>query len=270
LITVDPPTRLPGVDHLSVSSLNLLAKCPERWRRRYLEREYEPPNGKMILGSSVGAAEGRSYSQVIETGELFTLEQVQDEFSAEWEDRIVREEIDWGSEKPGALKDSGVAVLDQYHTVIAPTIIPVSVEREFRFAWPGLDWHFTGFFDLEEASDDISDLKVRGRRLALEDADVDLQPAAYMFARRAEGSPARNFNFHTMVRPPSRSPYAEIVTTGRTNRQLDAFGDRVLLAASELAWRAENDVWSGAVPGSWWCSERFCGYWNSCPFGGLR
>jgi hypothetical protein len=265
--TIEPPAQLP-VDHLSVSSLNLLAKCPTKWHRRYILREYEPPGGKMILGSAVGAAEGQHYSQVIETGEGYTLEQVHDEFTAEWDDRTGRDDVEWGDDNPGDLKDSGIAAIDAYHTQIAPLVIPTSVEREFSLTWPGVDWTLTGFLDLEEDDGTVADLKVRGKKMMRSDADSDLQPASYLYARRAEGNPAPRFDFHTMVR--TKRPYAEVVSTERTDRQLDTFADRVFAAAAEIRWRAENDVWSGAVPGAWWCSSKFCGYWDSCPLGGLR
>lgn len=267
MITVDPPQTLP-VDHLSVTSIRLLARCPEAWNRRYILREYEPPNGKMLLGSSVGAAEGQHYSQVIETGEGYTLEQVQDEFSAEWEDRIGREEVAWGEDKPGELKDSGMLAIDAYHTNVAPLVVPTSVEREFNLTWQGVDWGLTGFLDLEEADGAVSDLKVRGKKMMQTDADVDLQVDSYLYARRAEDNPAPEFRFHTMIR--TKRPYAKIVSTRRTDLQLDTFADRVFLAAAEIEWRAEREAWSGAVRGSWWCSRKFCGYWSSCRFGGLR
>lgn len=266
-VTVDPPAQLP-VERLSVSSLRLFITCPESWRRRYIEREYEPPNGKMILGSAAGAAEAQHYGTVIETGEGFTTERVLDEFSAEWEDRISREEVAWGSESAGELKDSGIAALDAYHTLVAPQIVPVSVEREFTLSWPGLDWSLIGFMDLEEADGAVADLKMRGRKLSQADAAVDLQPTTYLYGRRAEGNPAPAFRYHTMVR--TKKPYAEVVPTVRTDRQLDSFADRVFSIAREIDWRAQNDVWSGAVPGSWQCSERFCGFWPTCPMGGLR
>jgi hypothetical protein len=265
-ITIDPPVKLP-IEHLSVSSLKLFISCPEKWRRRYLEREYEPANGKMILGSAAGAAEAQHYSTVIETGEGFTTERVQDEFCAEWDDRISREEVAWGTDVPGELKDSGVDALSQYHTLVAPRIIPVSVEREFRIGWEGLDWDLVGFMDLEDADGAVGDLKMRGRKLSAADAHVDPQPTTYLYARRAEGNPASRFDFHTMVR--AKKPYAEVVPTVRTDRQLDFFADRVFAIAREMEWRAANDVWSGAVPGSWQCSAAYCGYWGSCPMGGL-
>lgn len=266
-LTVDPPSILP-VKHLSVSSLKLFIECPEKWRRRYIEGEYEPPNGKMILGSAAGAAEAQHYGTVIETGEGFTSEQVLDEFSSEWDDRVEREEVDWQGESPGALKDSGAAALDQYHTRIVPRIVPVSVEREFSVSWEGLDWDLRGFMDLEEDDGGVSDLKMRGQKLKPEMAHSDLQASTYLYARQAEGNPSPEFRFHTMVR--TRQPYAEVVPTTRSGLQLTFFADRVFKIASEMLWRAENEVWAGAVPGSWQCSPKFCGYWNSCPMGGLK
>lgn len=246
-VTVDPPTMLP-VDHLSISSLKLFSQCPIRWRRRYLDRHFEPASGKMILGSAAGAAEAQHYSAQIDTGEGFSVERVLDEFSDEWEDRIGREEVVFGKDTAGELKDSGAAALRVYHTVHAPTVRPVSVEREFRIAWPGVDWDLTGFLDLEDADGTVADLKMKGRRMSDADARNDLQPTAYLVARRAEGNPAPRFDFHCMIRG-VKQPTAEIVPTTRTDAQLDAFTDRVFALAAEMAWRCEMDVWTGAAPG---------------------
>ena len=259
-VTIDPPVHLP-VEHLSYSSLRLAMQCPERWKRRYIDRLYEPPSGKMLLGSAAGAAEAQHYGLVIETGEGLSTEQVLDEFSAEWEDRISRENVDWGSDKPGALKDSGIRALDDYHTRIVPEVVPVSVERGFELSWPGLDWTVTGFLDLEEADGAVSDLKMRGKRLSERDAHSDLQPTFYLAARRAEGNPTSVFRFHTMVR--AAKPFAEVVSTARTDRQIDLLTDRIFAVAGELAWRAENDHWTGAAPGTWFCGT--CSY-ADCPW----
>lgn len=261
------PRALP-VGHLSVSSVNAYLKCPLKWKRRYIDRDYEPPGGKMILGSSVGAAEAHAYQEQIDTGQRPPTEHVLDLFADEWEDRTSREEIAWESDKPGQLKDDGIAVVKAYDLTIAPSVTATHVEREFTLQLEGVDWSFTGFFDVEQDDGAVADLKVRGRKLSPGDAAVDLQPTAYMLARRAEGNPAPAFRYHTMVRV--KQPYAEIVPTVRTDRQLDAFVDRLYGIAAEMHWRLENDVWQGAVPGSWWCSEKFCGYWDSCPLGGAR
>ena len=265
---VDPPSSLLGVvDALSVSSLNTLAQCPTRWRQRYVERIYEPTTGAQLQGKTIGAAEMQHFGQVMETGEGYSLEQVQDEFDAEWEDQA-RDDIDWGGKKPGELKDKALLVLDQMHTTVIPDIVPVTVERKFELSWPGLDWTFLGYLDVEEADGGISDLKVKASRVSQFAADYDPQATAYLFSQRAEEKPVGEFRFRVGVK--AATPFAETVRTNRTSTQLDAFQDRVFLAANEIVWRLETDNWSGAAPGSWVCGPRFCGYWSQCPFGGRQ
>lgn len=269
MTTLDVPSVLPeGLTHLSVSSLSTLAKCPEKWRRQYLERQYEPPSGKMILGSSAGAAETQHYAHVIEDGEGLTGEQVLDLFSDEWEERTSREDVDYGTDTPGALKDSGAAALGLYHSLIAPVTVPVSVEREFNVRFDECEWVLTGFLDLEEADGAVGDLKMRGKKPNPADAKSDPQPSAYLLARRAEGNPASSFRFHNSIR--TKQPSAYVEETTRTDNQLDAFAARVLAGASEIEWRTRTDNWTGAPPMSWWCGERMCGYWSTCRFGGKR
>lgn len=267
--TVDPPASLFGVvDYLSVSSLNTLAQCPIRWRRRYVDRIYEPTTGAQLIGKTVGSAEMQHFGQVMETGEGMTLEQVQDEFDAEWADQTATEEVDFGTDKPGELKDKAIQVLDAMHTNLAPEIVPVSVERKFELSWEGLDWTFLGYLDVEEADGAVSDLKVKGKRISQYQADFDPQATGYLFSQRAEGRPASEFRFRVGVK--AAKPFAETVRTTRTDKQLDVFQDRLFLAANEIAWRLESGNWSGATPGDWLCSQKFCGYWSACPFGAAR
>ncbi|MGD0387253.1 MAG: PD-(D/E)XK nuclease family protein [Solirubrobacteraceae bacterium] len=208
--TIDPPAQLP-IDHLSLSSIKKFMTCPMKWKRHYLDHDPEPSSGKMILGSAGHAALAQHYGDRIEGGPGFTAEQLLDEFAAEWEDRIAREDVSFGADTPGALKDSGAASLRVYHARIAPTVKPVAVEREFTFGWPGIvDWQITGFIDLE-AGDGV-----------LHDA------------------------FDTMVR--NKTPVVDVVPTARTDRQLDALTGRIFALAREIEWRCETDCWSGAAP----------------------
>jgi hypothetical protein len=260
VVAIEAPTTLP-VDHLSLSSIRLFSQCPERWRRRYLDREYEPPSGKMILGSAAGAAEARSYSQKMESGEAFSTEQVLDEFDAEYEDRIAREEIKWDGDVPGELKDSGLEALRCYHEWVAPEVIPVSVERPFELSWPGLDWNVIGYMDVEDFDGAVRDLKMRGKRMSKRDADSDLQPTLYLAARRAEGNPATEFRFDTMIR--ATKPFADVIGTERTDQQLDQMFARIFGVAREMVWRTISGNWSGAAPGTWFCGT--CSY-SGCPY----
>lgn len=261
------PRVLP-VENFSASAINTYLKCPLKWKRRYVDREYEPPSGAMILGSSIGAAEGFADQLVVDGEPRPSTEDVLDLYAAEFDERADRGDVDWAGENAGDIKDHGVLAVKAYERDIVPSIEPVSVEREFQLTFDGVDWGFKGYLDLEEADGGVVDRKVRKSKLGQADADGDLQPTAYLLARRSEGNPATGFRYHTLVK--TKTPYAEIVPTARTDRQLDAFIDRLYQIAAEIHWRLDADNWAGAVPGSWWCSHRFCGFYDSCPMGGAR
>src|SRR3982751_1709051 len=95
---VDPPVRLP-VSSLSVSSIRTFKKCPERWRRRYLEGEYEPVSPAAIAGGGGGRAEAEHFQCQIDRGRGLLVSDVLDVFSDEWDARVEEEAdkggVDW-------------------------------------------------------------------------------------------------------------------------------------------------------------------------------
>lgn len=252
------------VDHLSVSSLRLLRQCPEKWRRRYVERDYEPPNGRMVLGKVFGAAEAQSDHTQIESGEPLDTDQVLDVFADEFE-LAAGEEVDWQGERPAAMKDSGADTLRAYHATVTDLPAPVEAEREIRVDIGGIE--LLCYLDVERSDGAVEDRKLTGRKLSQRTADSDPQASAYLAARRAEGDPADRFVFDTAVRV--GRPYALRVETRRTDEQLDHFLAEIVQAAEEIEWRMQADNWSFAPPGAFWCGAGACGYWDSCLAGGL-
>ena len=260
-VLVDPPDRLP-VDYLSVSSLNLFARCPALWKRRYIDKITEPASGKMLLGSAAGGALAQHFSRQLESGTGLSTDELLDEYASGFDGRAGREEVIWGADTPGALKDSGVGALRAYHSEIAPQITPVSVERGFELSWEGAPFTLTGFVDLETAAGEVVDFKLSAQRLSAEKAAAELQPTVYLAARRAEGNPATGFAYHTMVR--TRKPYAEVVPAPRSERQLDLLTHRVFSLARAMAWRWAEDCWAGAPSDLAWlcrsCSAQDCAW----------
>lgn len=306
---LDPPRTLPGgLTSLSVSGVALYLKCPLKFRRRYFDHDYEPVSPALIVGHAVGRAEGTSYQTVITdryrptTGDV--LDVYSDEFDLKVEEETGRAGVDWEGERRGRVKDSGAQVLKVYHRDVAPKVRPVAVERKFEIALPHVDWTFTGYIDLEAAIGrvlGVDDFKARSHTkgpVNREEADGDLQATGYLFAKRAEEDfdeedalaalaehreraeaylrgeiPPRRFRYHNLVRPRvgAALPRDVVITeTTRTDEQLDSFLALLYNVAAEIEWRYESDVWTGAPPGAWWCSERWCGFWHSCPFGGAH
>lgn len=261
------------VSALSVSSIRELRKCPERWRRRYVESEYSPPSGPMLAGSAAGAAANATDHHYIEGGEFLPTDATLDVFSDEWDERLEREgeDADWGDDKPGSVKDLTAKALGSYIGQLDDLPKPIAVEREARLVYEGIE--FVSYLDREQHDGSIADRKVSGKRSPAGAADADLQATAYLAVRRAEaeaglaGEPT-GFEFHRLIRQKTKQ-FTEIEPTERSGDQLDAFLVGLYGAAEEIEFRLETDNWSFAPDGAWWCSQKSCGYWSQCRGGGL-
>ena len=259
------PTTLP-VDHLSASSVATYLRCPEQWRRKYLDHEPQAPKLGMIVGGAVGAVEGYSYQRVIDGGEQAKLPEALDLYDEEFEYKLSRADgLEASRQERGEAKDGGVRALSVYHSTIAPKTEPKSVERKFELRLGAAEWTVNGFFDVETPRP-VVDLKVKAKRLTQADADSDLQASLYLAARRAEGNPAPALDFH--VSTTAKQASAEVVSTRRSEAQLDQTLRLVAYVARDIEYRVASGNWVGAPPLAWWCAAGQCPYWSSCPFGG--
>lgn len=287
---LEPPRTLP-VGHLSVSSIGLWQKCQVRWKRRYIDNEFEPVSTSALLGSAIGGAERDSWGTQIETGLPLAEAEVLDAFSDGWELQVERardqggvvEDDDSGQARVtrrelARVKDSGARVLPVYHRQVASTVKPIAVERKFTVYVPDVEWTFEGYLDVETATT-IPDLKARTRSkgvVSAVEARDDLQATGYLFADRAErraiAAAARRFEFHSLVRAAPgvavRPADVRVTPALRTDAQLDAFLELLYLTAAQMHFALTYDIWAPAPRGTWWCSQTWCGFWDSCRFGG--
>jgi hypothetical protein len=260
-VQVDPPEQFP-ISHLSVSSLNAYLRCPEQWMRERILKEASRPNGKMAAGGAAGAALSQHYGRIIEGGEGFSIEQLLDEFCKALAGRQEREDVDWSGDEPGQVKDTAIGALRVYHQHIAPDVRPLAVEREFELSWPDCPFVLTGYLDLEEADGAVGDVKLSGSRWGQAKADSELQPDIYMGARLAEGNPAPEFRYHTLIRGKTKQT-AEIVHTQRSAHRLDMLTARVFSIARSIERRWLQDDWYGVGPDSTWMC-RGCSHASTC------
>jgi hypothetical protein len=270
---LDPPRTLP-VGHLSVSSMTTGQMCWLRWKFRYVDGAYERTGPTALVGTAVHTAERDSFQRQIDEGHRFSTSEVLDVYSDSFDLNVERsgERVRWGDEKPGTVKDSGAKVLPVYHHLVAPTVKPIAVEREFVVRPADVDWTFKGYIDVEQARG-LRDLKTRAPSkgvVSSHEAAQDFQATAELFARRAEGEPTpEGFTFDSLIRTPTPTPrHVMSTTTWRSDEVLDLFLEQLYGFAAEVDWRMTNDVWSGAPPGAWYCSEAYCGFWEQCPLGG--
>lgn len=269
---VEIPRRLPlrsdgsRLQTLSISSLALFWRCPERWRRRYLQREREPQSGPMIVGKAVGAAITQHYAAQI-AGQTLSASDADDVCGAEFDESALRPGADFGEDDPGELRTHGREALRAYLSDTAPKVRPVSVERKVELRFEKAQWAFVGYLDVEDESGTVVDVKVGKKHVTEPAARRSPQATSYLLARALEGHPAQRFEFHSVRRGAVRGERCQVIPAQRSDSQLRALEERIAQTARLIARCADSGEWPLASPDGWWCSQRMCAFWATCPAG---
>lgn len=116
-----------------------------------------------------------NYTQKVVTGRDLPLSEVRDYFADRFDEKLGGEEVAFEpGEKPGELKDQGVAIVAVHHKEIAPAVRPMLVEERFRVdLGDDFPYDLVGVWDLVERDGTIADGKALKRTPRQEDADKD-------------------------------------------------------------------------------------------------
>lgn len=250
--------------YLSNSAMQTFARCQEKWRRRYIAREYEPPSPNMLAGGAFHHAEQVADVALMDEQRLATPDVV-DLFVTEYDRKIDSEdEIRWGKEQPGELKDSATRAVGAYHDQ-RPEPKPIAVERKVSLSVGDVD--FVAYLDLETV-EGIVDRKLMGRAPTRGDLDRDPQATAYLAARKLEGNPAAHFQREAAVR--TKTPKVSVEQTTRTDSELDFWAREVVATSEDIDDALRRGRFRYAPPGSWFCQSATCGHFWDCPGGGKK
>ena len=207
--------------HLSVTQLRMFSRCPLQYKFRYVDGIVIPPYSEITLGKSIHQTLEENYRQKIETKENLALEYLTDVFSDTWE-RQVQGTFFEEDEKPGEIKDEGARILKNYHKVVAPTIQPVEVEKEFNLFLDGTLYKMKGFIDVVTDKGLIIDHKVTKRAFSQDQVMSDIQLTAYAFAYRTlNGKDEEGLRFDVMVR--TKEPKIQQVYASRSQEDINRF-----------------------------------------------
>jgi CRISPR/Cas system-associated exonuclease Cas4 (RecB family) len=151
------------LDHISATSVKMIARCPEQWRRRYLGGEKTPPAAALIAGRADHAAIEKSMKQKVSSHVDLPTPEVVDEFYDVFEQEVGAVDLKEMEVKAGKElvtdRKSKIKVLDRmkvqggdlvasYHGMVSPLIQPVAVEEEFTIIPPHLPVKVVGRIDL--------------------------------------------------------------------------------------------------------------------------
>ena len=254
--------------HFSASQLDSYCRCPEAYRQWYLEKNRIPPNVYMARGTGMHGGAAGNFRQKLETYRDLPAKEIIEigvqEYEAATRDGITltAEEADRGpSVVIAEVKDDLVAILDCHAKTQAPDYQPVMVEQCVRLSLPESPRDLLAVIDVA-TSDEVADFKTAKRSKSEQEVRSSIQLTIYAAAYHAiEGKPPATVALDTIVQTKTATKRQKLTDTR------DA-GDFLALANRINAIQHAIDAGSfpPALPGSWQCSDKYCGYYRTCPF----
>lgn len=255
---------------LHVSGLNLLSRCGVAFERRYILGERTPPSASMVVGTAVDRAVRRNLQHKIDAKTLMQLGDVQDTardaLNDEWANgiRLSEDDAEEVGQSKGDAVDAAVDLAGYHHTAAAPMINPTHVARSWTMDVEDLNIQLAGEIDIQEGLAAIRDTKTSGKSPVKNAADISLQLTTYALAvRQMDGEIPKKMALDVVVRTPKRHDLKLVqLETKRNWRDLNHLAERVYRTANLL----ERGMFTPAPVDAWWCSQKYCGYWDSCKF----
>jgi len=175
------------VEHLSSSSLNMLAICPRQFQQRYILGIKDPPRQPQIVGSAFHETMETNFRQKIETFQDLPTVDLKDMSVEEIFPRVVQEEqentgfeIVWEDHDDALLSLQNMVV--GYREDTAPSVVPKEVEIRFEAEVPGVPAPLVGMIDVVEEMN-VIDLKTSKRKIKTMKPAWRVQAEIYQVAR---------------------------------------------------------------------------------------
>lgn len=240
------------LDHVSHSQLSMWDRCARQWEYRYVKGLKIAPSGALVLGGSYHKALEVNFRQKIRTLEDLPIDVCLDAFSDDWEKRLVEEVgIEWGSDRPGKVKDLGVGLVAEYMNTTSFAVQPIRVEETFVKTIAGV--RFVLRMDLQDINKIVVDHKTSARAYNQGDVDKDPQASATAFAL---GRPIVYYN-HIALK--TKVPRIQIIRTYRLAEDIEWWLEKATLNIAQMR--------TGIAPprtDGWHCSPSYCGFWELC------
>lgn len=252
---------------MSWSQINLLNRCGEAYRRRYVLGEKIPPGIAMAVGTATDKSVTRDLTEKKDTGSLLPDDVIsdiaRDALLSAWGDGVAlsEDERTVGEAKlKGEAVDKSVRLSELHHGAQAPLIEPVHLQREIRIESPSRDLEILGYIDIQEP-DAVRDTKTSGKSPAAGMIETADQLTLYALGVKViDGKAPAKVHLDYLV--DTKQP--KVVTLEATR---DEGHFRALLARID---NAAESVRAGVfVPVSqdhWMCSPRWCGYYSTCRY----
>jgi hypothetical protein len=264
------------IESIHQSSLGMGLRCGEQFRRRYGLGHIIPPSIAAARGTGVHEASKVNLRQKIITGRDMPLSDIldaaRDGYVHAFEKangQVYLPKEDWPAKKRlmAEGQEDAIRCAKLYLEKVAPGLRPKAVEEPFRLD-VGLDLPLAGIMDYQEEPR-VGDLKTASRSWRDGRINEEIQPVFYSFVHEAERGIRPDFVYHILVA--RRGKDGRVTSEGLQEQSIvptDAHYHGLFAKLRTFIRMIQAGVFPPANPGSWWCAEKWCGYWATCPYVG--
>ena len=254
--------------HFSPSSLNMLFRCGEQYRRSYIEGEKIPPGIAAAKGRSVHGVAEVNFKQKIDSAQDIPVSQAK-EVAADAFERAVDDGVTFSAKDRAVgekkiladTKDRAVEMGAAHIEIQAPEYQPTLVEQRVRLELPSAH-DLVGIVDMVDNKNRVVDLKTSGRKKNQHEAEHSMQLPAYAaMTRQLTGKTPDELRLEVLVDKKS-GPERQLIRTYRGDDAFDALAARIGIAEKLV----QAGLFAPVDPGHWCCHPNWCGYWDTCPF----
>lgn len=247
---------------ITQSKIHLFEKCGKAFEFRYLQDWKVAPQAALTVGRSVDDGITHNLQQKIQTKKDVSKEEVVEATLSTFNRESI--ETDWQGEDPGAQKDIAVKLVSAHHEKLAPLINPKAVQLKLQVDLP--EYTLAGTLDLVEQDDTLADSKTSKTMYDENAVAWNLQPAVYTYLyEKNYGIKAPGFRYDVMVKPTKTIGARTQVVSGVVSEKQKTVA---LLRADSLNRAVQSGNFHYAPDNSWYCSEKWCGFWSMCDRGG--
>jgi CRISPR/Cas system-associated exonuclease Cas4 (RecB family) len=263
----------PKKPHLSKSQIDLYHKCPEAYRRRYIEGEKRPPGIALLVGTGVHVGAETNFRQKIETHQDLSADDIIDASVAGFEQRCSVEGYELTNDEAGRgaklvlgiAKDIVVDLAGLYADEMAPDYQPTEVEKSTVIELPNCSHDLVSITDLRDDRDRVVDFKTAARKPSESEAATSIQLTINAAAFAVDtGRAASEVRLDVLTK--TKTPARHVLKSERDADDFQMLAHRI----DAMAQAINAGVFPPAPLGSWQCSARHCGFWSTCHYSSKR
>lgn len=247
--------------HVSPSQINTWLKCQMQWYFRYIEGLKVPSSGAQFTGTTYHKTLAHNYEQKVETKQDIPATDAQEYCAEAFDSGLTETEVQFDGDKPGEMKDKAVRAVALHVTERAPALEPVTVEKKWELPLTG-DTTLMCITDMTTTDHAIIDHKFSSRAKNEADLPNDIQANLYQWMMR-EIEPLEPWRFTWEVAVAGKTPKTQTLSIESKPKELEWFHQLAKGTVAAIGQATESGVFV-PNPNGWWCSPKWCGYYDRC------